>query len=360
MPPFKNHYATLDLPAFSGEEAVKSAYRRLARKFHPDLNNGDKSAEERFKAINEAYETLSSPDKRIKYDAALELTLKRRAPETPPPPKAAEKKQPPPPPPPQAAKKPPPSSSSSASSSSGSSKEKADTHTVGINELFENFLKKAAAPPPQAKAPRSSRPAAEPRRGEDISVETPIFPHEAESGVIKPVHAQHVETCRRCSGTGKLNGVSCPACGGEKSVSRTQKLEVRIPPGVKTGSKVRVAGEGGKGRDGGENGDLYLIIKVTADPGLRVEGADVYYTLSLSIPQAVLGAEIDVPTLDGLVKLSIPPRTPHGKTLRMKGRGAPNSGGRGDQLVTIAIAMPEKLSPKALALYQALADLRDG
>lgn len=363
MPPLKNHYTTLGLPPFAGEAAVRTAYRKLARTCHPDLHHGDKRAEERFKAINEAYEVLSSADKRAAYDAALRRTL---TPNAAPPPassgagKTQERK-----PPPAAAK---PSGGSGSSTAPPPPKPppapqaetpKLDPHAAAIHDLFETFLKKTTLPndPPK----KAARPAAEPRRGEDITVEAAIFPHEAEGGTIKPVHVQHVEICRRCSGSGKLNGLVCPACHGEKTVARTQKLDVRIPSGVKNGSKVRVAGEGGRGRDGGENGDLYLLIQIAADPGLRVDGADVHYTLTLSIPQAVLGVEIDVPTLSGPVKLAVPPRSAPGKVLRMKGRGASASGGAcGDQLVTIALAMPQKLSPKELALYQALADLHPG
>jgi DnaJ-class molecular chaperone len=257
---------------------------------------------------------------------------------------------------------------STQSKASSSSDAKNAQNNTPINELFETFLKKGFKTENQnaedgifrtAQQKDSTKDGKEkPRRGEDVIVQTAISPVEAEQGVVKTVNVQHNELCRRCSGTGKVNGTPCTGCNGEKILVRLKKIDVRIPAGVKQGSRVRVDREGGRGQGGAENGDLFLQIEIAYDPSLRIEGLDVYGEMPISVTDAVLGGEIEVPTLMGPVKMSVPPSTASGKTFRLKERGAQNGQNIGDHYVTVKIVPPVNLSAREKELYEELARLR--
>ncbi len=371
MAVFKNYYQALGVADFAEADVVKAAYRKLARQHHPDLNAGNPAAEERFKEINEAYETLSDPDKRGRHDLLLRTTGKGN-PATAGPaskkaytkPAAAQPKTAAPPPPP---------------------KKTAEPHAEGeaksgnLGDFFESFLKKGfstdTGSPKSDSSPaeepifrkktesaaagaRPQTPYEKPRRGEDVIVKTIISPQEATDGVIKTIHVQHHELCRRCSGTGKVNGTACTACDGEKVHTRNKKMDVRIPPGVKNSSRVRVAKEGGRGAGGAESGDLFLQIEISVDTSMRVEGLDVHADLAISVTDAVLGAELEVNTLNGSLKMTVPPGTQSGNTFRLKDRGVQSGLMRGDHFVTVTIATPENLTARERELYQELARLR--
>ena len=409
MSVFKNCYQVLGLADFAEADSVKAAFRQLARQHHPDLNQGDPTAEERFKAINAAYEMLSNPAKRDWHDRCLRAVQTGNAP------KPSSGKP---------GKKPPSSEEAAKSTGTGqktSKKNATDSEkstassAKGVSdrgqantftELFDGLLKKGFPSEKESVKERSEsgpadttfkearsykkkedRPRSEvshveteaglgegffgrvgghhadskrepARRGEDVTVKTVISPQEAAEGLIKSVQVQHQEICRRCSGTGRVNGASCTACHGEKGHTRLRKMDVRIPAGVKTGSKVRVAREGERGAGGGENGDLFLQIEVAYDPSLRIEKLDVHGEVSISVTEAVLGAEIEVPTLNGLVKMMIPPGTQPGRTFRLKERGVQSGGATGDHFVTIALIIPNNLSHREKELYQELGHLR--
>lgn len=365
---FKNYYQILGLEPFADAEAIRAAFRKLARQHHPDLNAGKPQAEERFKEINEAYEVLSSPDKRAMHDASLQAmqggkaagkaAYKKQAAEQPkgkatPPPSSAEKKAKPEPPPP--------------NPKSEEAQKQAKGGTTSINDLFESFLKKGfqdsgnksgAEEGVFRTGKESGKTQEKPKRGEDVVVKTAITVQEAAEGVVKTVNVQHNEICRRCSGTGKVSGTVCTACNGEKILVRLKKIDVRIPAGVKNGSKVRVAKEGGRGQGNAENGDLFLQIEINYDPDLRIEGIDVYGEAAISVTEAVLGSEIEVSTLNGPVKMMIPPGTQTGKMFRLKERGVQSGLTRGDHFVTVVVVVPENLSLREQELYQELARLR--
>jgi molecular chaperone DnaJ len=394
MGAFKNYYRVLDVQDFADPEAIKAAYRQLARKFHPDLNGGNAEAEERFKEINEAYDILGNPDKRLPYDNTLRLVLNK--------PNASPPKGVPPQYKEAAKHKSKPQGKASSSTKEGPSS------TSSINDLFESFKRgfqpndkpssssggtstgqqqarqeKSPPPPPPPKAspnsqgqnphqqarqnpPPKPKPAPQdhrtannekPKRGEDVTVEALITPTEAESGVVKTVNVQHSELCKKCAGTGRLNGLLCSTCQGEKVLVRLKKLDVRIPGGVKQGSKVRIAREGGRGVNGGEPGDLFLQIKISLDSALKIEGLNVYCDVIISVTDAVLGVDLDVPTLSGKVKMAIPPLTSSGKVFRLKEQGVKNGNSRGDQFVTVQIQAPSKVSPREKELYLELSRL---
>jgi DnaJ-class molecular chaperone len=384
MASFKNYYLILGVEAFADADAVRSAFRKLARQHHPDLNAGNAQAEERFKEINEAYEILSNPDKRAMHDASLralkgnlggnpaegKAAYSKQGDQTPKgkasPPPAAEKKA--------RAESPPASSPKAASASSSSEKpepNKEKGSNTSINDLFESFLKKGF----QDKSPKGAsdreegfftanpkkdpgKKSEKPQRGEDVQVKAAITPQEAMDGVVKTVNVQHNEICRRCSGTGKVNGLVCTACNGEKILVRLKKIDVRIPAGVKNGSKVRVAKEGGRGYGGAENGDLFLQIEISVDAGLRIEGLDVYGDAVIALTDAVLGCEIEVSTLHGPMKMTVPPGTQPGKVFRLKERGVQSGLTQGDHYVTVSVVVPDALSAREKELYQELARLR--
>jgi molecular chaperone DnaJ len=258
MPIFKNYYQILGVDAFAEPDAVKAAFRKLARRYHPDLNAGNAQAEEKFKEINEAYEVLSNAEKRALHDMTLkamnglgaakvntkkytEAAASKGKANTP----APESKKP--------KEAPPPAESKKQSPGNEEGKQNKSTSTP-INELFETFLKKGFSDQnakadgdegifrKKKEADKNPPPSQEkPKRGEDVVVKTAITPQEATDGVVKTVNVQHNEICRRCSGTGKVNGSACSACNGDKILVRHKKIDVRIPSGVKNGSRVRVA-----------------------------------------------------------------------------------------------------------------------
>jgi DnaJ-class molecular chaperone len=420
MSGFKNFYPILGLPDFSDANAVKAAYRRLAREHHPDLNRDNPQAEETLKNLNAAYETLSDPIKRALHDRQLQLQSSTSSfdPKKPGSRSATE-----------AAKKTPPKGQSpehgsqkdsppqpehrvDVSSASGipkppeKGKKAAEPAGNSFSELLDDWLGKGknsaaqqgkrstagSTEPKGEPSASSSEPAPDssvfesdairgmggarpwesssgttqqaakekPRRGEDVHVKTLISTTEAVQGVVKTVHVQHLETCRRCSGTGRVNGTACSACYGEKSHTRMRKMDVRIPAGVKTGSRVRVAKEGGRGVAGGDAGDLFLQIEISADPSLRIEGLDVHGELSIPLTDAVLGASIEVTTVSGAVSMSIPPGTQSGRIFRLKELGVKHGLSTGDHFVTITVQIPENLSARERDLYQELARLRGG
>jgi molecular chaperone DnaJ len=380
MATFKNYYQVLELETFAEAEEIKAAFRKLARQHHPDLNANNRQAEEKFKELNEAYEVLSNPDKKAMHDVALQAKLgiagktaaksqasKAKAYTESPPPGGAKAKA-------EQTSGPKTEGAKPAEKEGAKSGDKAGKGGgIPINELFESFLKKGSADGASGRSEteegifRSQRETQtgekadkkeKHQRGEDVVVKTAITPPEAQEGVVKTVNVQHNELCRRCSGTGKVNGAVCTGCNGEKINIRLKKIDVRIPAGVKNGSRVRVAREGGRGRGGAESGDLFLQIEITYDSSLRIEGLDVHGEAAVSVTDAVLGAEIDVQTLNGLVKMTVPPGTQNGKVLRLKERGVQSGAAKGDHFVTVVVQIPENLSARERELYQELARLR--
>lgn len=355
----KNYYKILEIDAFADEAAIRSAFRKLVRRYHPDVDRNNNTLEEKFKLINEAYDTLGNPEKKAFYDESLKIALGLNA----------DKKK-------QTANS---GQNQTGTKSSGDTRTKANPKPAGktqgktepppLNEFFETFLKKGFnfggdGPDDSSSftgnSQRQGGPKGSPKRGQDVTVEAAITPAEADEGVVKTVNVQHNEVCRRCAGTGKVSGSVCTACNGDNMLKRHKKIDVRIPRGVKNGSKVRVGGEGGRGLDGGEPGDLFLLIKIAIDPGLKIEGLDVYSEVPISITDAVLGTTLDVATINGKVKMTVPPLTSSGKVFRLKEQGVQNGSNRGDQFVTVKIMAPENLSKRELELYNELARLQNG
>jgi len=360
----KDLYEILGVKRGATEQEIKSAYRRLARKYHPDLNPNDPTAEQKFKEIQAAYSVLSDPEKRRQYDM-YGADFIRAGGRTP-----------------------------GAGYSSyrtmdwdefvNTFGDISSTFGFSLDDLFGDlFGDRRSAKGAQAR----------PMKGEDVYQDVTIDFLSAYRGTTvnltlnrevycgrcggsgtEPGSAlttcsncggsgQEVRgappfvvssTCRVCHGTGKVARMPCRDCRGTGFQTKVERVEVKIPPGVDTGSIVRVAGKGKPGRFGGPFGDLHLRITVRPHSYLRREGDNVYLEVPITIPEAVLGAEIEIPTLNGRVRLKIPPKTPSGKEFRLRGKGFPHlrGGGSGDMFVKVKILPPENVSMRARELIR--------
>jgi len=329
---FKDYYAILGVDRSSDDKAIKSAYRRLARKYHPDVAKGKDAGGERFKEISEAYEVLSDPEKRRRYDT-LGPDWQRYAQPGP------------------------------GTQPGGVHVEYGDAGDFsdffrsifgdmggrggggrGASINLEDLLGRAGA-----------RQAA---RGADVQANVTISLEDAYSGARKTFGFDVEEPCATCHGAGHVGGKPCPTCHGRGWEQRRHDVDVKIPAGVRTGQKVRVAGEGGRGP--GAHGDLYLIVTVAPHPQLERKGDDLHLALPITAPEAALGMSVDVPTLRGKVSMKIPPATSSGRTFRLPGYGMPRlkGGGYGDELVSVRIVMPADLTGDEKALYEKLKALR--
>jgi len=323
----RDYYDILGVRRDASEQEIKQAYRRLARKFHPDVNPGDKSAEAKFKEINEAFEILSDKDKRQKYDQygdqwqyadQFARAGRQQAPQW---------------------------DFHFSGASGGSSG--FDFGGGGIEDLFEEMF-------------GYSRTRTRPRKGQDIETPVEVSLEEAFNGTTRLLSLKSEQPCPTCHGTGLIQNVPCATCQGTGVVMRGKRIEVRIPPGVQEGSRVRIAGKGQAGY-GGEPGDLYLIISVKPHPVFERRGDDLYVTIPVPLTLAVLGGELKVPTLKGnKLALKIPPETQNGQVFRLAGQGMPHLGSsaRGDLFARVNIILPTRLSAEEKALFERLRQLR--
>jgi curved DNA-binding protein len=324
---FRDYYEVLGVAKTATEDEIKSAYRKLARKYHPDVNPGDKSAEEKFKELNEAYEVLSDPDKRKKYDALGPNW------------KAGEEFRPPP-------------------GWEGVNVEYGDFGDIfgggrsagGFSDFFESLF--------GAGRRTGRRGAGFAMRGQDVEAEILLTLEEAHRGVKRTITLQVTEPCPDCRGTGSKDGKTvCPTCRGAGAIRRPKSIEVTIPPGVRDGSVIRLAGQGEPGANGAPAGDLFLRVRLQPHRLFSIVGDnDVQIELPVAPWEAALGAKVSVPTLDGPVELKIPPGAQGGQRLRLRGRGLNRrGGGRGDQYVKLKIVIPPKPGPKERELFEKLA-----
>lgn len=353
---FKDYYQSLGVPRDADDKAVRSAFRKLARQHHPDINPGDPAAEERFKEINEAFEVLSDAEKRKMYDRYGEDWQRYRdagftGDEPANRPGAR------------------PTDFGSWFAGQGNGNGDRGSYRVDLGNgddgnfsdffhtLFGAARSRAGRGPAAPSRPRR-------RRGEDLEVAVEVSFEEAFHGARRSFDIQTQETCPTCGGTGLIREAMCPTCDGSGVVPRRKTIEVRIPPGVATGSRVRVAGQGGRGIEGGANGDVYLRITVARDDRFEREGDDLRTEIDVPLYSALLGGEATVPTPTGQVLLTIPPETQPGRVFRLRKQGMPklrsSDGERGDLLVRTRISLPTGLSDRERALVAELRDLRAG
>lgn len=358
----KDFYEVLGVSKSASQKDIKKAYRKLAQQYHPDARPNDKEAEERFKQISEAHSVLSDADRRREYDQAREMFGSGRM-----------------------------------GGFGGQRVRVEDLSDLfgagggfsfgGLGDLFGGF--------------RSRGPAGgAPQRGQDLSTELHLSFEDAVRGVTVPVSLQGEAVCRTCGGTGAQPGSNvqtCPRCGGSGSIMedqgffsiprpcdrcrgngrlieqpcstcggrgtelRTRTIRVKVPPGVSDGGTIRLKGKGAPGQNGGPPGDLYVNVGVDPHPVFGRRGSHLTVEVPISYTEAVLGSDVEVPTLDGSVTLRIPPGTSSGKTFRVRGRGVL---GKGDLLASVEVAVPDDISAEhrdlleQLSRYEEKQDLR--
>lgn len=333
-----DYYAVLGVKRDASDDEIKKAYRKSARKFHPDLNPGDKSAEERFKRLQEAYEVLSNPEDRKLYDQYGQNWRAVKAGAGAPP---------------------------SGWEGTGSSAPRggprpgeaaggfdfSDFDFGGFNpagrggfDIFEEIFSRGGG----GRAARSSR-------GRDVEAELELSLEEAHRGGRRTLQMQVAEVCPTCNGAGVHDRKTCETCGGAGQVVKPKTIEVNIPAGVRDRSTVRLAGHGGAGNNGNEPGDLYLHIRLRPHPLFRVNGDDLEVELPIAPWEATLGAKVEAPTIDGKVEVTVPSGTNTGQRLRLRGQGLnKRKGGRGDEYVRVKIVVPKELSAEERRLYEEL------
>ncbi len=363
----KDYYQVLGVAKNASAPEVKKAYRKLAQKFHPDANAGNKEAEERFKEISAAYEVLGDQERRKQYDQVREMATSGFR------------------------------GFGGPGGAPGGGRVRVEDFPYGggggftdvgdLGDLFSMFRGRGGA---------GGRRARQQTRGSDLETETKLSLEEAITGTTVPLRIQGPAPCDICLGTGAEPGTTidvcpmcqgtgtvaenqgffsfskpCPRCGGSGhvvetpchkcrgsgSVRRTREFSVKIPPGVKDGARIRLAGRGEPGPPGSKAGDLYVRVRVAPHKVFGRKGADLTLELPVTFPELALGAEVPVPTLNGSVKLRIPAGTAPGRTFRVRGKGAPKPrDGTGDLLVTVRVDVPSKLSKEE---KEALAKLRE-
>lgn len=323
--PKKDYYQILGVPKNASDQEIKQAYRRLARKYHPDVNPGDKASEEYFKTVNEAYEVLSDKEKRTKYDQYGEQWQYadrfaqagyRQAPQQP----------------------------------FGEPGQGAFHFEEGeMSGIFEQLF-----------GSRMGGRRARPRRGQDIEYAIEITLEEAYHGATRVVALQSEETCPVCHGTGRVANAMCANCRGAGVVPQVRRFEVKIPQGVTDGSRIRMAGMGEPGFGGGPNGDLYIVTSIRPSEQFERKGDDLYTDVKVPLTVAALGGEVEVPTLKGKVALKIPAETQNGRIFRLTGQGMPhlNDSVRGDLFARVDVVLPTNLSSEEKDLFKHLGKLR--
>jgi curved DNA-binding protein len=337
---YKDYYESLGVPRTASEAELKKAFRKLAREFHPDVAKNKKQAEERFKEINEAYEVLSDPTKRKKYDE-LGPNWKSGADFRPPPGWESFAR-----------------GRASAGGGPGGGAHEFHFGGTGFSDFFEQVF-----------GSRGNRGAAgfgrgSPfgeediggERGQDIEGDIMVTLEEATRGSVRSVSVQHAVVCQQCGGSGQRNRRPCGACGGTGQVAGTETYQVKIPAGVTEGQRLRIAGRGEAGVGGGAAGDLYLRVRLARHPDFEVEDHNLIYEAEVAPWEAVLGTNISVPTLTGHVSIKVPPGTQNGQKLRVRGRGLPQrGGGSGDLIVETRVEVPKRVTDAEKKLWEQLA-----
>ncbi len=349
----KDYYEILGVPRNASQEEIKKAYRRLALKYHPDRNPGDKEATERFKEISEAYEVLSDPEKRAIYDAQGHGGLYDHG-----------------------------------------YRGFTDVEDIfsAFSDLFEEFLGGFGG---FGKRHRKEK---RPQAGPDLSYEISLDLEDVLHGKEIELEVERYETCHVCKGNGLAPGASpqycptckgrgyivhsegffrvsttcphcrgtgtlildpCPECKGQGRVYVRKKLKIKIPPGVEEGSFIRVPGEGEAGLYGGPPGDLYIRIRLRPHKLFERRGSDLYLNVTIPVVEAILGGEIEVPTLEGNIKVKIPPGTQPGDSLIVEGKGLPDhrTGRRGNLVLQLGIEIPKKLTKRQEELLREFAEI---
>lgn len=332
---YKDYYELLGVTRNASEKDIKAAFRKLARKYHPDLQKTEpekKQAEKKFIEINEAYEVLSDPEKRAKYDQLG--TNYKHGQEWQPPPDM--------------------DGFHYYKWSNGNPNMSDIFGDSGFSDFFEILFGSTRRGTGDFRQTRDVK-------GQDFESELQLSLEEAYHGGEKTIYLNSPEICSSCKGTGYFNNTICQYCAGTGTKTTAKTLFVKVPAGVKDGSRIRLKGQGGEGLAKGAKGDLYLKIKIASHPLFKLSENDIEIELKVRPEQALLGDRISTPTLDGHVMLNLPPQSHSGQKLRLRSKGWPKKdGSRGDQFVKILIDLPDSLLPEEKELYRSIAELRRG
>src|SRR5688572_15359985 len=340
-------YVVLGLTDGASESEIKRAYRRLARRYHPDINPGDRTAEARFRQILSAYETLIDPDRRSRYDAGHQLDAEQLR---------------------------------KSGFEGFDFTARGVDHSATFGDLFAEVLSERGTRQSPAE------------RGADLHLEITLAFDESFGGVDRPVTVTRRDTCRACAGSGRTrvspgpchacqgNGTvrsvrghmvfaractacsgsgqqrprGCDPCGSTGQETRTESVSVRIPAGIADGDRVRVPGRGNAGQHGGQAGDLYITVHVLPHPQFHRQGDDLYLTVPIAIHEAALGAKVEITTPDGGGRLRVPPGTQSGQRFRLRERGmpSPRDGRRGDLVIEVRLMLPKLLDERSKELLR--------
>jgi curved DNA-binding protein len=333
---YKDYYEILGVPRSASETEIKKAFRKLARQYHPDVAKNKKQAEEKFKGVNEAYEVLGDPAKRKKYD---ELGPNWNA---------------------GAEFRPPPGWRGAPGGFAGRGPHGEDFEFhfggTGFSDFFEQLFGSRGFGTRFGRGGNTMEEEFATERGRDIEGDILVTLEEAMRGSVRAVSVRHGVPCEHCGGTGQRARHVCNVCGGTGQVARTETYQVKIPAGVIEGQRLRVAGRGEAGIGGGRAGDLLLRVRLAKHPDFEVEDHNLLYEAQVTPWEAVLGAQISVPTLTGQVNMKLPPGTHNGQKFRVRGRGLPQrGGGNGDLIVDTRIEVPTRVSESERKLWEQLA-----
>ena len=328
----KDLYEILGITPDTDEVQIKVAYRKMARKYHPDVNNNTQESIEKFKEMTEAYEILLDVNRRKEYDT-LRGYSRRKSQNTETSRTQAHK--------------------AYSSVSNEKPRQKKTENKDSFSKIFNNIMDGLFQNEHPNKEHKKKQ---KPENGRDINFTVAIKIEEAINGTTRTVNVLHTEKCPKCEGRKFINGAKCPMCKGTGEISIHKRINVKIPAGVKKGSKIRVANEGDKGYNGGKNGDLFLTIEIEDNQLFKFDGLNVLCEIPITPYEAALGANIEIPSVSGNISMKIPPLTTSGQKFRISGQGLKDEkkGITGDEIVTVKIEMPKDLSEKEKGLYEEL------
>lgn len=331
----KNLYEILEISISANSVVIKSAYRKLARKYHPDLNGGDEFCIKKFKEITQAYEILSDEEKKKNYDILRGYNQETSYTKFSEAEKAYKEEK----------------------SKRGENVQN-DIFASVLNDILSGFKKTTTSQKKSFdRGQKFKTKQLQPERGSDVTADIVISIIEAIDGTERTINILHTQACENCEGRPFINGIKCPICNGVGESSIHKKLNVKIPRGVKNGSKIRIANEGNKGYNGGRNGDLYLNIKIENDSKFKYDGLNVLSIVSITPFEAVLGDSIEVKTPKGYVTMKVTPNTQSGQKFRLQGQGLEQDGKKGDMIVTVSIEVPKNPSKEEIELYKKLKNI---
>lgn len=311
----KEYYKILGLAEFDSAENVKIAYKKLVRQYHPDIAGNSDANLTKFKEIREAYEVLSNPLKKEEYDRIKKFYSY--------------------------AKK------NSETSNNKKDYNNAESTFKGFNFNWEDLLSKK-------NNCNKKNDVKTPKRGDDIYTDVEITLLEAINGASKVINMLQTKVCPVCNGKKFANGSICNNCNGKGELSKYKKFTVKIPAGIKNKSKIRLSGEGLEGINGGKNGDLYITVHIKETKDVKFEGLNIIKTLPITPYEAVLGTNIKLTTVNGVVNVKIAPGTQNGQKIRLSGLGTVQNEKIGDMIIIVEIRIPKKISNKELELYKKL------